>query len=570
MITERVDDIPLLIAELEKSELSDYLTRYFPDHGNWQGLSGGKVAVGFLTFLLSRSDHRLHRVEPWAAQRLNTLGHCLDYPDLSEKDFTDDRLGALLDRYSDQEQWDAFENAHNKKMIHVYQLSSRQEPIRLDAMIVQSFRAPGDNFKKGHSKQHRADLPQLKVMAATLDPLSMPLSSAIVPGNQADDGLYLEVVKKLEQGMALKEQLFVGDAKLGSISNRAYLQKNGQYYLMPLSKKQCSPEQLSAYLQDQPEELVHIFDEQKALTHPVSIKAKAFEKQADMYCEELDLAWQERRVIVYSAAYAASLKRKLDQRTEKASAKLDELLQPRQGKKKLKTQTEIELAVEQLLKKHKVEPFFEVEVLKHVQTTPVRKYRKRPATVRQEVSFSLQIHLLDQALEKYRQTLGWRVYATNAPVERLSTKQCIICYRQEYRIEHKFNELLNKFTSLVPVYLKKDHRIKALVRLSLLALKFVSVIQYQVRRQLNDEQQQIKGLYPANPARATDKPTTKMILEAFDNITLVIMPLKEHTIIKIDKLKPLQIQLLKLLNINPDVFSAIEHIPFSGFHLRET
>ena len=53
MITERVDDIPLLIAELEKSELSHYLDQYFPDHGNWQGLSGGKVAVGFLTYLLS-------------------------------------------------------------------------------------------------------------------------------------------------------------------------------------------------------------------------------------------------------------------------------------------------------------------------------------------------------------------------------------------------------------------------------------------------------------------------------------------------------------------------------------
>ena len=72
MITERVDDIPLLLAELEKSKLSTYLEEYFPDHGNWSGLSGGKVSLVFLAFILSCNDHRLHRLEPWAAERLHT------------------------------------------------------------------------------------------------------------------------------------------------------------------------------------------------------------------------------------------------------------------------------------------------------------------------------------------------------------------------------------------------------------------------------------------------------------------------------------------------------------------
>ena len=223
MITERVDDIPLLIAELEKSNLSEYLNRYFPDHGNWSGLDGGKVTVGFLTFLLSCSDHRLNRMEQWASERIHTLGHCLEHANLTPKDFTDDRLGALLDRFSDKDQWDAFESAHNKNMIHVYQLNTQSEAIRLDAMIVQSFREQGDNFKKGHSKQHRADLPQLKVMVATVDPLSMPLSSVIVPGNKADDELYLKVIKQLNKDITKPEQLFVGDTKIGSFSNRAYL-----------------------------------------------------------------------------------------------------------------------------------------------------------------------------------------------------------------------------------------------------------------------------------------------------------------------------------------------------------
>ena len=182
----------------------------------------------------------------------------------------------------------------------------------------------------------------------------------------------------------------------------------------------------------------------------------------------------------------------------------------------------------------------------------------------------MEIQINEEALAAHRLKLGWRVYATNAPTTYLSTKEAIICYRQEYRIEHKFNELLNKITSLMPVYLKKDHRVKALIRLLLLALKFVSVIEYQVRQELEKSGQKIKELYAGNPGRATDKPTSKMILEAFKNITLVIMPVQNQVIIKISELKPIQQQLLQLLKINPNLYSKLEQVSFSEFDLGET
>lgn len=34
--TERVDDIPLLVAEFEKSDLIGLLDDCFPDHGKWR------------------------------------------------------------------------------------------------------------------------------------------------------------------------------------------------------------------------------------------------------------------------------------------------------------------------------------------------------------------------------------------------------------------------------------------------------------------------------------------------------------------------------------------------------
>jgi transposase len=71
---ERVDDIPLLVSQMEKLNLSDLADEHFPQHGNWQGLSLGKVIVGWLTYLLSQGDHRLNQVEAWAAGVSSTFG----------------------------------------------------------------------------------------------------------------------------------------------------------------------------------------------------------------------------------------------------------------------------------------------------------------------------------------------------------------------------------------------------------------------------------------------------------------------------------------------------------------
>jgi hypothetical protein len=41
MISERVDDIPLLLAQLERMGLQPLLDEHVATHGNWVGLSRG-------------------------------------------------------------------------------------------------------------------------------------------------------------------------------------------------------------------------------------------------------------------------------------------------------------------------------------------------------------------------------------------------------------------------------------------------------------------------------------------------------------------------------------------------
>jgi transposase len=62
--TERVDDIPLLLAQMQRMGLPQLLDQQFPVHGNRQGLSFGWTTVLWLTYVLSQADHRMKKVQP--------------------------------------------------------------------------------------------------------------------------------------------------------------------------------------------------------------------------------------------------------------------------------------------------------------------------------------------------------------------------------------------------------------------------------------------------------------------------------------------------------------------------
>ena len=60
------------------------------------------------------------------------------------------------------------------------------------------------------------------------------------------------------------------------------------------------------------------------------------------------------------------------------------------------------------------------------------------------------------------------------------------------------------------------------------------------------------------------------LMFTFNKIHLVIMPFQNQTIIKMSDLKPIQLQLLNFLNINPVVYSGLDQFFFSESNLGET
>jgi len=62
-------------------------------------------------------------------------------------------------------------------------------------------------------------------MMAGLNPLGMPLALVVVSGETADDGLYVPIIKRVDESLNKVGLLYVGDCKMSAFETRTYIIK---------------------------------------------------------------------------------------------------------------------------------------------------------------------------------------------------------------------------------------------------------------------------------------------------------------------------------------------------------
>jgi transposase len=177
---ERVDDIPLILGLASRLNLPAILDQRLGRHHLHQGLSLGWIATVWITYVLSQADHRKSAVRDWAHTHRVTLERLIGQP-LRDAEFTDDRLAILLRRLAPTAVRSDLEDRLWAAMCEVYQLPVEQ--VRLDSTTSYGFHevADGGLMQRGQSKDHRPDLPQLKLMAAAAEPSGTLLATEIHP-----------------------------------------------------------------------------------------------------------------------------------------------------------------------------------------------------------------------------------------------------------------------------------------------------------------------------------------------------------------------------------------------------
>ena len=562
IITERVDDIPLLLAQMERMGLAALLDTHFPTHGNWQGLGFGRVATIWLSSILSRGDHRLVHVEPWVAQRQFSLSS-LTGEAVRAHEFSDDRLEIVLRLLSDDQRWAAFEAALNPHLVRVYDL--RTERVHVDSTSASAYTNVSDEglFQFGHSKDHRPDLPQVKVMQAVLDPLGMPLATDVVSGQRADDPLYIPCIERVQQSLGRSGLLFVGDCKMAARDTRAFVALAGDYYLCPLPQAQLDEGEFDEALErvySHGQALREVFREPEQGDAVLIAQGYEYNRPMSALVESAEREWTERRLVVRSVRHADSAQAALRARVAKAKAQVEALNQRGRGRKRYEEIETLRQALNAIVQRHRVEDFLWLRYDQQTTTRSVRAYKDRPAHVQEESQATVEVRVDEEALELAARRLGWRIYSTNQPVEQLSLEQAVLAYRSEYLVERSLGRLKGRPLSLTPMYVQRDDHATSLIRLLSIALRVLTLLEFVGRRQLAAEQAKLAGLYAGNPKRATARPTAERMLETFQEITLTRIELPPQTIRHVTPLSPIHLRILEILGFSAELYMSLEAV----------
>jgi transposase len=557
--SERVDDIPLLLAQLDRMGVQPLLDEHFPTHGNWVGLSLGWVTVLWLTPILSEADHRLNHVQPWAKQRLQTLRGATGQR-VHPLDLRDDRLAAVLEALRDHERGQAFEGAFTQHLLRVDDLQA--ERVRLDRTTASGYWSVTEDGRCqcGHRKDHRPDLPQVKVMLSALDPLGLPVATDVVPGPRADDPRSVPAMTRVRSSMERRGLLYVGDGQMGALETRACRQAGGDYDWCPLSEIHLPPPVLAGYVAPVsrgPPPLTRLT--RLTATGTRQHLADGDERPEPRTAEVAGnaLVWTERRLVVRSRHLARAGEAALRARLAKAQAAIAALNDRGRGQRRCTALPALQAAVAALLARYRVPGLLAVPYTERVQKRRLRRYGSRPVPVQVERDLGVKAVVDRQAVATALGRRGWRVDATNAPLAQLALSLAVQAYRSPYLVESAMGRLQGRPLSLTPRSLERDDHATGWIRLLSVGLRVLTRLEFVVRRRLAAARTALAGLDAGNPTRATARPTTERVLERFEGLTLTIIREGRRRRSHLTPLSQVQRRILALLNFPVDISTRL-------------
>ncbi len=567
IITERVDDVALLIGQMVKMGLPEVLDRHIPRRWNQRGLSWGWTAVIWLAYILTEGDHRKVSVETYIKGMKHTLSQ-LSAQAVEPLDFSDDRLSHLLKHLSKKTYWHKIEHDLNERSIEVYDLS--QEVIRCDATTVSGDHevSEGGLFQFGHSKDDPTR-PQIKVMIASLDPMGMPLSTDVLSGERADDGLYIPIIDRIRSGLNKSGLLFVGDCKMSALDTRAHIAGHQHVYLSPLPLTGTTAESMEEWTEegmakDESGELERIFRTndrgQKVLA------AEGYEFERTCCAPKGEAKWTERVLVVRSPAHAARQAAGLETRLVHAEKKLQALTPPRgRGKRQITDKAVLLEAINSVLKAQRVGELLSVEWEKQTERKTQyigrgRGSESRDKRVLKKVRYQItRIVRQEDNIAALTGRFGWKAFVTNAGKKRLSLKDAVLCYRNEYRVERIFNRLKSR-VHIAPMFVTRNDQIEGLTHLLTLGVRVLTVTEFVLRRSLQKDRAKLPDLHPENKRKMTDKPTVERVLKAFSKVSLTIIkePAGEVILRRLTALSGLQEEILQRLGLGIALYGQLE------------
>ncbi len=570
-VYERVDDIPLLLALMIKMQMPIIFDKHLGNHGHQKGLTNGWVGAIWLAYILSQGRHTKVHVQEWVMNRHKLLQE-LTGETIRAEDFTDDSLGLLLKRLSDEDIWPRIEDELWQCSLVIHQV--KIEGVRLDSTTSYGYHEISDDgiMQHGHSKDKRPDLAQLKLMLAVAEPSGVPIASDVLAGERADDPLYVPLIKRVRQILWGKRGLlYTGDSKMAALATRADIVAHHDYYLTVLPQTGETAQQWDEWLGaiiDGCQTATLIWRDGQLLGGGYE-----FSRTLTLFDEEkaLPVSWTERVQLVRSRQQAQRAIALLEKHLQQAETALYQLTPPpARGRRQYDTEEALQTAIDHLLAEYQVAGLLTVTWQREETHTThyVGRGRGGPnRPTRTDVKVRYVINTLQRnepAITQQRRRFGWRAYVTNLPQERWSLTDTVCHYRAGYCVERDFHLIKDRPLGLSPLYVQRDDQIIGLTHLLTIGLRLLTLIEAKTRDTLQQTQATLIGLYEGQPNRATERPTGLRLLRAFSRAEVSRVGIQTpdgqwHW--RLSPLSDLLIQILTLLGVSEHVYWQLGNSP---------
>ena len=403
----------------------------------------------------------------------------------------------------------------------------------------------------GHNKDHRPDLKQLVWTLTICADGGVPVHYNVDDGNMTDDRTHVATWNRLRELVGRPDFLYVADCKLCTRDSMGFIHGAGGLFVTVLPRTRKEDPQFRQLLAEQSMRWQLLWERPslRRKTDP----PERFEAIPDMTTAEgYRLVW-----------FRSSEKWQRDERWRQTTIDRARFaihrLRDRVGRRSLKTQEQVQAAVDDILDHTETRPWLKVALLRcerhhHKQASrgrpgPNTRYRRCTTTVYEPVA------TIDaEAVRRSATADGIFPLVTNARADRLPALQLLQTYKYQAFIE-KRHEQLKTAAEIVPVNFKSPERIEAFLFLYFLAVTLHALIERQVRRAMVARALPSIPLYPEE--RECRAPTADKLLQAFD-------PLRTYHLLRngrvvntfADPLIDIQNTILSLLEIPARVYAT--------------
>lgn len=546
--TQAIGFAPILRHYFDQCGIKSIIDNYVELDPRRKTLTHGEAAVAMIVGILFQVM-QLYRIGKFAAEK-NVLKVML--PHIAPEEYFDDRLADTLDALFASGIGE-LELDITRNMIDVFQIEcgvchndTTSASFYGDAANNKTDRSIQITF--GHSKKHRNDLKQLIWSMSVSSDHAFPLFQKAYNGNTADVTTYVEQWYRLIDLLGTNDFLFVGDSKVITHENMAYVADNGGFFIAPApmyeSYKNIFEHALETH---EKEELIPYKDRIN----------RGFEVPMDFSWNGKD--YPLRMIILFDHGLCAMKQKALYQRIQRTRDGF-EALTGKLNRFKLKSREQIDLAYSDILKKYNTESFFTYTLSNSAVTTYKNAKCGKPKKNSEKIAeikdhFSVNYTIDDQAVDHALFRCGYYPLLTNKSSDDLSIFEAMMAHKNQYKCEHTFRRAKGPF-SIEPIYLHTPERIEAYLFLFKIALQILVLIERTARKNIESRDKGLDGFMPNK--KDVRNPKSEFMLKEFEDIVIGHMKLPDGNDYGfISELNDLQKDILAILDVPIDYYQYV-------------